>query len=819
MLLLLTILFHIVYGDEQDFDCPMRALGVEYATYINPYITHTQLMDICDAINGSPEAQNCTITPPINHKPLPRSTLHHMAPADDIPTIYVDAKHGNDNHHHLSIHSITNPLKTIQAAIDFARIRYGASTLKKISIREGKYHLPSTIQIGPHDSNLILTNYQNETVNITGARPLNNLKWQVHKKVKGYTIYKTHVNKSIQSITGLRINGFRGILARYPNADPEIDGFGSSQFPQKWVMPTNTQVDYEYVNEVPEYQRNDTPSGGGYPLVHTNYLLYVGGDWLSRMTPPASYWPGGIPIGLQYNATVLPNAPYQNPSQMIVAAWRQAHWESWFWDINMTRTIPLQEQNILMFGNGGNQGGRQGSGAEFYVMNVMEELDAPNEFFYNKSECVLYYIPNATDFESFEFEATNLNTLITIEGNQTHPVRGVVVASLNFIDSAFTGLEDHGVPSGGDWALQYSGAVEIIGAENVTVSDNLFSRCDGNAVFIFNYNRNISVTHNEFVWIGDSCIVSWGSTEGIDFPELDAKNVRYAGMGIDGTGGNQPRFLNISYNIAHEIGIFEKQSSLYFQAKSCQNYVSHNIFYNGPRAGILFNDGFGGGSLVERNFMFNTCRESGDHGSFNSWDRQPYVTKVGLYAPKAHITKQYDECRYNFLLSNYNAVYPLDNDDTSQYYRHYNNFLIYGISPYKSNFGGHNIHHWNNIYAYSYRCGEIFDNEPLRQSPDIWENCTCILSGTAQNTQRDYMTITRGCGGANSTFYPNWNGGFISKNNIIQQKNANMNNLGLCGVSQTEFTATTGNGKGTVITDLPSTRDLLKQARDLLYAT
>ena len=210
-------------------------------------------------------------------------------------------------------------------------------------------------------------------------------------------------------------------------------------------------------------------------------------------------------------------------------------------------------------------------------------------------------------------------------------------------------------------------------------------------------------------------------------------------------------------------------------------------------------------------------RESGDHGSFNSWDRQPYVTKVGLYAPKATITKQYDETRYNFLISNYNAVYPLDNDDTSQYYQHHDNFLVYGNRPYKSNFGGHNIHHYNNIYAYSNWCGEIFDNEPLPGTPDIWENNTCVLTGDSSSSVYSYMVITKGCGGTDSTFYPNYNGGFQSGNNVINRAGGNMNNLGLCGVSQTNYTETTGDGKGTVIGDLPATNDLLKQAQDLLW--
>lgn len=42
-------------------------------------------------------------------------------------------------------------------------------------------------------------------------------------------------------------------------------------------------------------------------------------------------------------------------------------------------------------------------------------------------------------------------------------------------------------------------------------------------------------------------------------------------------------------------GIIEKQSSMWFQAKSCQNTIQDNIAFNQPRAAINFNDGFGGG--------------------------------------------------------------------------------------------------------------------------------------------------------------------------------------------------------------------------------
>ena len=79
----------------------------------------------------------------------------------------------------------------------------------------------------------------------------------------------------------------------------------------------------------------------------------------------------------------------------------------------------------------------------------------------------------------------------------------------HIIDTAYTYLDPHGVPSAGDWAFQYNGAIVLSGTENVTITNCLFSRLDGNGIMLFGYNRNASITYNEFAWIGDSCIGSW----------------------------------------------------------------------------------------------------------------------------------------------------------------------------------------------------------------------------------------------------------------------------------------------------------------------
>lgn len=91
------------------------------------------------------------------------------------------------------------------------------------------------------------------------------------------------------------------------------------------------------------------------------------------------------------------------------------------------------------------------------------------------------------------------------------------------------------------------------------------------------YNRNTTIARNEFAWIGDSVLASWGYTAPLGGVANDSILAQYR-SGIDGTGGEQPRGTVASENFVHELGHFEKQSSFWFQAKSCQNVIKRNIF-------------------------------------------------------------------------------------------------------------------------------------------------------------------------------------------------------------------------------------------------
>jgi len=166
------------------------------------------------------------------------------------------------------------------------------------------------------------------------------------------------------------------------------------------------------------------------------------------------------------------------------------------------------------------------------------------------------------------------------KASQTSPLKNVKISGLGFRDTVYTFMDPHGVPSGGDWALQRTAALFFEGTEGVTIEHCVFERLDGQALQISGYSRKFTVQYSDFRWIGDSAITSWGYTD-----ELSDEGRK----GFDGTDGNHPQENTIRFNVIREVGMFEKQSSFYMQAKTCLSTIEGNVMFNGPRAGINFN--------------------------------------------------------------------------------------------------------------------------------------------------------------------------------------------------------------------------------------
>ena len=108
----------------------------------------------------------------------------------------------------------------------------------------------------------------------------------------------------------------------------------------------------------------------------------------------------------------------------------------------------------------------------------------------------------------------------------------------------------------------------------------------------------------------------------ISFPEFACEfdQVRYAGESafaavgrtakFDATGGDYPQDNVVELNHLHELGVYTKQTAGYFQSQSAHNHLRGNLIYNGPRSGVNWNDGMGGGNTMSDSLLFNLVRET-----------------------------------------------------------------------------------------------------------------------------------------------------------------------------------------------------------------
>ncbi|ETO36597.1 hypothetical protein RFI_00465 [Reticulomyxa filosa] len=244
-------------GNQKTFDCPMRQLALEFAVEIQPSLTMDQLQEIADALNGAQEAQNCSVSPElIDWKNLKREKpKRHRTPAkwDDLQPsndkskvyIFVDVKRGDD----ANDGTIDSPLQSIHTAIDQKDFFFGMylkKKKKKSILRGGRHYLKETVTLDYEDSNMVITNYDGESADVSGAVPIE-CTWKLYKQnPSNVNIYECSVT-GISTINGLRVNGKRAIRARYPNANPETQGFGSSLQAISWLsLPPPYVPDFEF---------------------------------------------------------------------------------------------------------------------------------------------------------------------------------------------------------------------------------------------------------------------------------------------------------------------------------------------------------------------------------------------------------------------------------------------------------------------------------------------------------------------------------------------------------------------------------------------
>jgi hypothetical protein len=277
-----------------------------------------------------------------------------------------------------------------------------------IIIRGGTYYLGTNatsqssqigaISLTSNDSNLVIENYKDERVVLSGGILLK-LQWSVHEKTStGGTIMKALLSSNVKldDFNELYIDERRAIVAKYSNGDPSTQGLYAKEpgysFDAEFWWPSEFNRSEEIY--IPEPFRNGT--------YFSHYQIGWNGG-ASVFNPPSNFWstarpPAGhnyvVPRGVPVKHHSLPHmSNWTKPTTGLVHAFHSLYWGSWVFEIASAHP----KENRIMFGRGGFQEARgHRVGGPFYVANIFEELDSPNEWFLDKNTRILYFMPNVT---------------------------------------------------------------------------------------------------------------------------------------------------------------------------------------------------------------------------------------------------------------------------------------------------------------------------------------------------------------------------------------------------------------------------------------
>ncbi|NML21738.1 PDZ domain-containing protein [Pseudoflavitalea sp. G-6-1-2] len=324
-----------------------------------------------------------------------------------------------------------------------------------------------------------------------------------------------------------------------------------------------------------------------------------------------------------------------------------------------------------------------------FVENIFEELDAPGEWFLDRSKNILYcYPPQGVDLNAARIEVSNLLNSIELIGNASKPLKNIQISALNFQHNERSFMHTREPLVRSDWTIYRGGAILMNGTENCVVKNCSFIGIGGNAIMLSNYNKKDTVMGCHIAHIGANAVALIGDPKALRSPSFRYEDfIPY--NKLDKTPGpltnNYPQECVVTDNLLHDLGQLEKQATGVQIEMAESITVSHNSIYNTPRAGLNIGDGAFGGHILEYNDVFNTVLETGDHGAFNSWGRDRFWAPDREYMDSlvaAHPELILLDARKQTIIRNNrfrcDHGWDIDLDDGSSNYHIYNNVCLNG---------------------------------------------------------------------------------------------------------------------------------------------
>ncbi|NUM52632.1 MAG: right-handed parallel beta-helix repeat-containing protein [Candidatus Hydrogenedentes bacterium] len=266
--------------------------------------------------------------------------------------------------------------------------------------------------------------------------------------------------------------------------------------------------------------------------------------------------------------------------------WVHGYW-TWDWADSSERvaSINLETKEIATVPPHGVYGYKEG--ARYFVLNVLEELDRPGEYFVDRAAGMLYvWPPNDDDVLNVSLAE---QPIFKIEGASHLAIRGFAIE---------------------------------------------FTRGEGAVVQNSNHVRFENCT---FANLGDSGISIGGGTDN-GVANCVMYNLGAGGVSI--SGGDRatltPARLFADNNEIHDFGRRARTYTAAVHVNGVGNTVTHNLIYNAPHMAI----GLGGNDhIIEYNEIHHVCMETHDAGAFymgRDWTQRGNIVRYNFMHELGH---------------------------------------------------------------------------------------------------------------------------------------------------------------------------------------
>ncbi|MGQ9541048.1 MAG: right-handed parallel beta-helix repeat-containing protein [Armatimonadota bacterium] len=233
-------------------------------------------------------------------------------------------------------------------------------------------------------------------------------------------------------------------------------------------------------------------------------------------------------------------------------------------------------------------------GNRYFIENVHEALDAPNEWYLDRRTGELLYL-SETDKAPANAVLARLDRLIVLKGE---PAQDRWVEHLRFEGFIFTDT-------------------------NYTLTTNYYMPAD--AVIWMAGARSCEVRNCTFRWVGGYALRLEERTQQSRFVKNRVENVAQGGVILIGDNASQPHHNLIAGNVMKNLGLVYKHVAGVYVITGSDNRIAHNTIWDTPRYAISLKsmDETRGShrNVVEFNDLRRTNLETNDTGAIETLGR------------------------------------------------------------------------------------------------------------------------------------------------------------------------------------------------------